>query len=208
MTDRNQEGIQQVADTILERVGFGEATQSDVPQQEQTEQCIHFACLYHTEDEKHWKRLNLHLEVVSWQEQRYHHSCGIAWHVHRLSTPHANDPANQVEYATLRQAHVLLLLLSVDSLAALKSDQELSHVLREKALEDRPAGCPALVGILVRPAAWKEMEIGPWGVILPANRRPLAMWRERDAACIEIAERVRTWIRRANTLLDRGMETA
>ena len=205
MGDRNQDGIQQQADAILEHLGFGSSTQSDegaTPQPAQTGQCIHLACLYHKEDEKHWKRLNLHLEVVAWQEQHYHHSCEIAWHVHQLSTPHGNGPASQVEYATLRQAHILLLLLSVDSLVALKSDQELSHVLREKALEDRPENAPpALVGILIRAVAWEDV-VPYCGVILPANRRPLTQWRERDAACTEIAERIRTWIRKARTPME------
>ncbi len=210
MADSNQDGIQHQADAILEGLRFSGATPNDeepLAHPAQTGLYIHFACLYHPDDERHWKRLHRHLEVVSWQEQRYHDSRQITWHVHRLATPYADDSAKQAGYETLRQAHTLFLLLSVESLVALQRDEELFRLLRKKALEDRPEQAPpALVGILVRPAAWEDMEMGPWGAVLPTNNRPLALWRHRDEACTQIAGQVRKWIRKANTFMDRGTE--
>ena len=95
----------------------------------------------------------------------------------------------------LANAQLILLLISADFIV---SDLTYTHITQ--ALKRLEAGKAQVIPVIVRPTSlWKEI-FGSFQV-LPRNGNPIAEWRNRDSAWVEVVESVR--LIREQILVDR-----
>ncbi|XXT16056.1 FxSxx-COOH system tetratricopeptide repeat protein [Sorangium sp. So ce429] len=106
-----------------------------------------------------------------------------AWHEARLEAGARSSPAVA---AKLDGAHVILLLISADYLAAAKPSAQ-----TERALHRHEAGEARVIPVLVRDCDWKTARFGRLKS-LPSDGRPVTSWPIADEAWTDVARGIRT----------------
>ncbi|MGK3960537.1 FxSxx-COOH system tetratricopeptide repeat protein [Sorangium sp. So ce1667] len=106
-----------------------------------------------------------------------------AWHEARLEAGARSSPAVA---AKLDGAHVILLLISADYLAAAKPSAQ-----TERALHRHEAGEARVIPVLVRDCDWKTARFGRLKS-LPSDGRPVTSWPNADEAWTDVARGIRT----------------
>lgn len=104
------------------------------------------------------------------------------WH-DQLLTP--GDDARARLNQQLREADIVLLLLSADFIASDSCYETLQRALRRH--DDRSA---LLIPVIVRPFDWRGSPIGGMEV-LPADGRAVTLWPNRDEAWLDVAQGIR-----------------
>lgn len=125
-------------------------------------------CVYAHHDEPFYRSLQTSLSL--WQREGY-----IRW----LEVAVGSD-VEQTLHVHLRQAHLLLLLISPDFF-----EQDRSYRAMHIALQERVRRQVPVVPVLVRASAWKESACGSLDA-LPTGERPLAEWPHPEQAYEEI----------------------
>ena len=128
-------------------------------------------------DDPHRERLDRHLAAL-----RRDGAVDI-WPDHRIA------PGEGWRVAigeALREADVILLLISADFIASdFCVDVEMTH-----AIERHRRGTAHVIPIAVRSADWGDMPFASLKA-LPRDRKPVALWPDRDEAWTEVAEGIR-----------------
>jgi tetratricopeptide (TPR) repeat protein len=134
-------------------------------------------CSYAHEDEAWQQKLETHLSVLRRQ--------GLIslWHDRLISA--GADWAKTIDIH-LETASVILLLVSANFLA---SDYCYSIEMK-RALERQEAGEARVVPILVRPVDWTEAPFARLQA-LPTDAKPIASWRNKEQAFVDVAAGIR-----------------
>jgi WD40 repeat protein len=127
-------------------------------------------CIYAQRDERFYRELQTHLSL--WQREGH-----IQW----LET-RGGSHTEQVVHAHLRQADLILLLLSPSFLA-----QDLCYSAMKVALQEQVNRQIPVVPLLARTCNWKESAAGTLKA-LPDNERPIALWSHPEQAYENIRE--------------------
>jgi hypothetical protein len=94
--------------------------------------------------------------------------------------PAGQDWRETIE-ASLQQATVVLLLVSIDYLVSQPCQAEMNEALRRRTDDGI-----TVIGIILRPCDWQATTLERLQV-LPSGARPLVAWEDRDAACLDVA---------------------
>lgn len=129
-------------------------------------------------------------EDRSWFEKLHIHLSGLKrqglieiWYDSAIS---AGSNVGQIIETYLNTADIIVLLISADFLA---SDQ-CCEVEMKRALELSSKGAARIIPVLLRPSDWKELPLEQHRP-LPPNGNPVSLWKNRDAALLEVAREIR-----------------
>lgn len=136
-----------------------------------------FVC-YAREDEEYCQRLEKHLSHFQREDLIR------IWHDRNISLGQEREQAIHVQ---LNMAHiVLLLLVSPDFMAS----EYCYSVEMKQVLERQIQREVRVVPVIVRSIGWKKTPLGKLQA-LPRNARPIALWRNRDAAFFDVEDGIR-----------------
>jgi len=142
---------------------------------------------YAHKDERLRKKLEVHLSllkqeglITGWYDREIR--AGAEW-------------SSEIE-AHLNSAHIILLLVSPDFMA---SDYCYSIEMK-RALERHQAKEARIIPIILRPTDWERAPFSKLQV-LPADRRPVSRWSDRDEAFLHIARDIRKAVDELNAQL-------
>ena len=96
----------------------------------------------------------------------------------------------QIDY-DLKHAHIILLFVSPHFIESKYCyDVEMAEALRRQK-----AGLTTVIPIILRPCPWHD---APFGHLqsLPQDGRAITLWRNRDEACLNVAEGVMQVVRK------------
>jgi len=140
---------------------------------------------YAHKDERLKKKLEIHLSllkqeglITGWYDREIR--AGAEW-------------ASEIE-AHLNSAHIILLLVSPDFMA---SDYCYSIEMR-RALERHESQETCVIPVILRPTDWERAPFSKLQA-LPADRRPITRWSDRDEAFLQIAQDIRKVVEELNT---------
>lgn len=135
-----------------------------------------FVC-YAREDEEYRQRLEKHLAIF--QKEGLIH----IWHDGKISP---GEEWEQVIHTQLNTAQIVLFLLSPDFIAS----EYCYSVEMKKALERHIREEVRVIPIIIRPINWENTPLGKLQV-LPKDAKPIALWRNRDAAFLDVEKGIR-----------------
>jgi hypothetical protein len=145
-------------------------------------------CLYAEEDERYWQKLFEHFTVL--QDDR------LSWHSQMVSKQW-KAPVDPLLHE-LEEAHLVLVLMSVDLLLALiHLDPRVEEMLARIARYEARAFASFVV--MLHSCAWEDYQFAQLSVVLPKNARPIALWRRREVAYVEVVQAVRSAIETASS---------
>ena len=139
---------------------------------------------YAHKDEALGERLENHLAMLR------HEGLINQWHDRDISA--GRLWADEID-AHLKNAHIILLLVSSDFLA---SDYCYSIEMQE-AIKRQVAGEARVIPIILRPCDWETALFGKLQT-LPKNAKPVTRWSNKDVAFTEIAKGIRDVINELN----------
>jgi hypothetical protein len=90
----------------------------------------------------------------------------------------------------LNTAHIILLLVSADFVASKFCYQ----IEMQRALERHNAGLACVIPIILHPTDWKQLPFGKLQA-LPADAKPVSMWRNRHEAFVTVVEGIKRAIK-------------
>ena len=138
---------------------------------------IRLFCSYSHRDEALWNELAKHLKLLERQ--------GLvrSWHDRKIG---AGDDWSQAIDRNLREADVILLLISADFVAS----DYCFDIEMKTAMERHAAGCALVVPVILRPVDWRAT---PFGRIqaLPKDGKPVTTFDNIDVALEQVAVGVR-----------------
>lgn len=200
---RQQKSSEVLSDTVLEELSRLAARLDDEPPHaaatltveapllvdtpEKTEQepakVIDIFIAYAERDEDLLTELQEHLLVMKRQyAERKHYQIRI-WH--SGETLPGQDWKRSVEHHLVR-AHIILLLVSVKFL----SSEFCYSIQIQPALDRHNASEACVIPVILRPCDWKQEAFGHLQS-LPIRGRPVAKWRPRDDAYVNIVMGIR-----------------
>jgi len=148
---------------------------------------------YAHKDEHLKKKLEIHLSllkqeglITGWYDREIR--AGAEW-------------ASEIE-AHLNSAHIILLLVSPDFMA---SDYCYSIEMR-RALERHEAQEARVIPVILRPTDWERAPFSKLQA-LPADRRPITRWSNRDEAFLHVAQDIRKVVDELNAKLAMSAST-
>jgi TIR domain/CHAT domain len=145
-----------------------------------------FYCYAHN-DERLKKKLEIHLSLLK-QEGLIN-----GWYDREIRA--GTEWSSEIE-AHLNSAHIILLLVSPDFMA---SDYCYSIEMK-RALERHDAQDARVIPIILRPTDWERAPFSKLQV-LPADRKPVTRWSDRDAALLHVAQDIRKVVDELNAKL-------
>src|SRR5579885_1335576 len=150
---------------------------------------IEIFCSYAQEDEFWFQKLEVHLRLLQRQ--------GLIslWHK-RLITP-GTDQVQDID-AHLETASIFLLLVSADFFAS----DYCYGVEMQRAFARQEAEEARVIPILLRPSDYSNSPLARLQV-LPMNKKPLALWQDKDAAFADVTTSLRHVITEELPLTDR-----
>lgn len=105
------------------------------------------------------------------------------WHDHEISA--GRGWAQEID-THLNSASIILLLVSPDFLVS----DYCYGIEMKRAMERHKVGEARVIPVILRPAYWEDAPFGGLQA-LPKNAKPVATWRNRDEAFLNIAEGIR-----------------
>jgi TIR domain len=132
---------------------------------------------YSHEDEALRKKLETHLSSL--EAERV---IG-GWHDRRIE---AGTEWDGVISRNLEEAGIILLLVSPDFLAS----RYCRDVEIARAMERHEAGTARVIPVILRPVDWRSAPFGRLQA-LPKDARPVAKWKNRDEALMDVARGIR-----------------
>ena len=134
---------------------------------------------YAQEDEELRKQLDRHLAPLRQQ--------GLTiWHNHKI--PPGTERTVEID-KHLNAAHIILLLISPYFIES----SSCYNVEIERALQRSRAGETQVIPIILRPVNLQGTVFATLEA-LPKNKKPLTRWIDRDEACVDIANGIRSVI--------------
>ena len=149
---------------------------------------IEAACFYHQTDQKLWLPLMKHLQAVSWQCEQ-----DVRWASYEYKSKETKEIGaySAVSLSAMTYARIILVGMSVDMQLVFQQEQLLYQTLLTR-LQHTKLTEAYLAGVRLRRTVWdmNGLEYFP-----PSYNSPIAEHHHKDAAYVDIARRVRTWIR-------------
>lgn len=99
------------------------------------------------------------------------------------------DPLDASISKALRQAHILVALLSPEYISS-----RYCQIEYERAMARRARGTMRVVAVVVRPCGWKETKAAGFK-LLPEDGRNVLEWRSADAAFLDVAQGIAKLVR-------------
>lgn len=177
MSTQHTSRLDRELNALLQQLGVQQERQDT-----QSQEDVHITCLYSDMDRSLWKEVQKHLSLLK-------HPTGgaIHWHTHDVAST-SRLLAWQMKriQEDLGQAHLIVLFISIDLLAALSGKaEEVYHAVIATLHREQPAR-----GIVVpaRPAAWYDDDL----IDLPRAPREgtLATMPHAELGCVEVARAV------------------
>jgi len=140
---------------------------------------LNVCCCYAHEDEEFLKKLEKHLAPLR-------KGMGVfdLWSAYEIEA--GMDWKHEME-EHLRHANIILLLVSPDFIAS-----DLCYSLgMQQVIERQQKGGAVVIPIILRSVLWQVTPLGKLQA-LPRNNRPIALWRDRDAAFLSVASEI--WV--------------
>ncbi|GJD35686.1 toll/interleukin-1 receptor domain-containing protein [Methylobacterium aerolatum] len=111
------------------------------------------------------------------------------------------DPGDALDAGisrALRQAHILVALLSPEYISSRYCQLEYN-----RAMTRRAKGLMRVVGVVVRPCGWKETTAAGFK-LLPEDGRSVPEWRSADAAFLDVAQGLGKLVRTVRAEMAKG----
>ncbi len=158
-------------------------------------------CSYSDEDRPFQERLEKHLtslvrvgSVLVWDKHKVkpgqEHRREIdeqLMHIDELMRPSRAQSCPHLIFILHKQARLILLLISSNFISS--DDCYASDLV--KALQRYQDDKIRVIPILLKPCTWDELAFSPFQV-LPRNRVPVSLWKNRDLAFTHIVEEIKT----------------
>lgn len=177
MPEENGKGWQEELSALGEQLKFSlESSDQPGPPLEPS-RVLTLVSLYHKNDKEHWFEVCRHLQLL---EVPGHH---LKFRNVALSTDTENEFVELLMAKThLNEAHLVLLILSVDLVTTLLQREQIGVILRADAH-------PLILPIALRPVLWSC----PFPTIIRQVPKEAAvtLWINRDHAHVTIAQRVK-----------------
>jgi len=166
------------------------AAKTRVPQQlaqaEQLKAGARVFISYAPHDREYMQELLMHLKILERQQ------VVDVWSDQLISLGESRD---EIVGQMLQEANVILLLISSDYLAL----DDLYEREMQPALKRYEAGQAVVIPVLLRSVDWHNTSLAPLEM-LPPGAVPVAAWRNRDEAWVDVTRNIRRVI---NTLRDK-----
>lgn len=137
---------------------------------------------YSREDETYKNKLLDHLALLV-REGRIE-----LWHDRRIE---AGEDFTRVIEEEIDSAQIILLLISSSFTKSDYCSREL-----ERAMERHHARAAHVVPVIVRPCEWRMKSFGSLNAV-PKDGRAITLWRNEDAACLDVARAIRRLVNKA-----------
>ncbi len=149
-------------------------------------------CSYSDEDRSDLERLEKHLKSLERM------GSVLVWHKHKITAgqEHRREIDNQI-----KAARIILLLISSNFISS--DDCYASDLV--KALDRYHDEKIPVIPILLKPCTWDELSFSQLQV-LPRNRVPVTLWKNRDLAFTEIVEEIKKVVQELHLYGDGYME--
>ncbi|MFM9950766.1 MAG: SIR2 family protein [Saprospiraceae bacterium] len=153
----------------------------EATEKEETQAPVRAVYLYDSADEPIKILLDKHLAVLKRD---------AVIHTWDESMIYAGEVADEQISRQLNQANLILLLVSSDFLASDKLYEAQLH----QALQRNREGKAYIIPILVRECAWEGAVFSKSKFILPRNKKSIASWEDKDAACRNVVLELEKYI--------------
>ena len=153
----------------------------EATEKEETQAPVRAVYLYDSADEPLKILLDKHLAVLKRD---------AVIHTWDESMIYAGEVADEQISQQLDQANLILLLVSSDFLASDKLYEAQLH----QALQRNREGKAYIIPILVRECAWEGAVFSKSKFILPRNKKSVASWEDKDAACRNVVLELEKYI--------------